>query len=87
MNESPSKPSPEETLRVLECEQILIAADQLARLLDISTRSVWRLLQSGELIEPIRLGGSVRWRLADVKQWVAEGCPPVSRPKKRNRRR
>ena len=80
------KQNPDEMLRVLECEQFLISADQLARLLDISTRSVWRLLHDGRIIAPLRLGGSVRWRLADVKQWVADGCPAVAPAKKKTRR-
>ncbi len=53
----------------------LIAAADLARLLDISTRALWRLRSAGRLPQPIRLGGAVRWRLAEIKQWIAAGCP------------
>jgi excisionase family DNA binding protein len=56
----------------------LIAADQLADMLDVSTRTVWRLLSAGRLIQPIRIGGSVRWRLNEVREWIAKGCPAVS---------
>ena len=55
-------------------EMRLIAADELARLLDVSTRTVWRLLSAGQLVQPIRLGGSVRWRLDEVRQWINNGC-------------
>jgi len=55
-------------------EMRLIAADELARLLDVSTRTVWRLLSAGQLVQPVRLGGSVRWRLDEVRQWINNGC-------------
>ncbi len=57
----------------------LIAADQLAAMLDISTRTVWRLLSTGRMVQPIRIGGSVRWRLDEVREWIAKGCPDVTR--------
>jgi len=54
---------------------LLLTVSQVGRLLQLSPRSVWRLLSAGEFIEPVRLGGSVRWRRAEVDRWVAEGCP------------
>ncbi len=88
MNHSAKKPDSETMLRVLESEQILISVDQLARLLDVSPRTVWRLRKDKQIVESLRVGGSVRWRLDDVKQWVADGCPAVTsgesnKPRKR----
>jgi prophage regulatory protein len=57
-------------------EPLLIGAEEVARMLDISPRSVWRLLSAGKLIEPVRIGGNTRWRFAEVRQWIADGCPP-----------
>ena len=54
----------------------LISADELARRLAISKRSLWRLRSAGELPQPIRLGGAIRWRLEDITKWIADGCPP-----------
>ena len=53
---------------------VLCAAD-LARLLGISERTVWRLDSAGSLPRPIRLGRSVRWRMAEVQAWLEQGCP------------
>jgi len=53
----------------------LISATELAELLQISTRTLWRLRSAGKLIRPIRLGGSTRWSLDEVQTWIAEGCP------------
>lgn len=59
-------------------QPILITADDLAAMLKVSTRTLWRLLAKGELPEPVRIGGSTRWRLDDVQQWIDGGCPAVA---------
>jgi len=57
-------------------EPLLISAEQLAEMLQISTRTLWRLLSSGKLLTPVHIGGSTRWRLEQVRLWIEEGCPP-----------
>lgn len=57
----------------------LISAEQVADMLSISTRTVWRLLSTGQMVQPIRIGGSVRWRLDEVRQWIDSGCPVVTK--------
>ena len=57
-------------------DPLLISADQLAEMLQISTRTLWRLLSAGKLITPVHIGGSTRWRLEQVRKWIDEGCPP-----------
>jgi excisionase family DNA binding protein len=47
----------------------LITTKELARLLQVSTRTVWRWLKAGAL-PPLRMGGSVRWRLDVVNAWI-----------------
>ena len=54
----------------------LITAAELARLMHISQRTVWRLVSAGRIIPPIRIGGNTRWRLDEVERWIADGCPP-----------
>ena len=53
----------------------LLTAKQLADLLQLSTRSIWRLKNAAKLPAPIEIGGSVRWKREEVRQWIAEGCP------------
>jgi excisionase family DNA binding protein len=43
-----------------------LSAAEVAELLGISRRHVWKLLASGRLPEPIRLGRSVRWLRDDL---------------------
>ncbi len=40
-----------------------------------SERQVRRLMKSGEIPTPVRLGGNVRWPLKSLAQWVDSGCP------------
>jgi excisionase family DNA binding protein len=63
-------------------ERLLISVDELATILRVSPRTVWRLLSAEKLIPPVRFGGAVRWRYGDVKQWIDGGCPPNSKPNK-----
>ncbi len=60
----------------------LLSAEKLAKKLDISVRTLWRLRAAGKLPAPVRLGGSVRWRPADIEAWLAAGCPEASRHKR-----
>ena len=57
----------------------LISAEEVAEMLSISTRTVWRLLSTGKMVQPIRIGGSVRWSLEQVRQWIDDGCPVVTK--------
>ena len=54
---------------------LLLSADRVAAALDISVRSLWRLRAAGQLPKPVKIGGSVRWRHEEIKQWIANGCP------------
>jgi predicted DNA-binding transcriptional regulator AlpA len=50
----------------------LLRAVDVATLLAISVRCVWRLVASGDLPRPIKLGGSTRWRACDLEAFIAE---------------
>lgn len=62
--------------RVPSVPQLLTASEAAARL-RISKRSWWRLVSAGKAPEPLRLGGSVLWREAELVAWVQAGCPAV----------
>lgn len=66
----------EERIQKLENAPALTAnAAQVARMLGVSVRQVWRLHATGRLPRPIRLGNCVRWRRAEIEAFVAAGCP------------
>jgi len=56
-------------------EMLAVSARQLAVMLGVSLRQVWRLNASGMLPRPIRLGGSVRWNRREILDWFKSGCP------------
>lgn len=58
-----------------DSKAILITAEKLAARLSLSKRTIYRLLSAGAMIKPIRLRGIVRWRAAEVEEWIAAGCP------------
>ncbi len=80
-------------MSIFDCEPIsvseplLISAAELASLLKLSTRSLWRHLSAGQIPKPVRIGGTVRWRLEEVRNWIAAGCPfPQARENERRRK-
>lgn len=54
---------------------LLMAVEQVAHLLQVSTRTVWRLVSAGKLVAPVYVGKAARWRYRDLKQWIEAGCP------------
>lgn len=55
----------------------LASVRAVAAMLGCSVRHVRRLADSGRMPAPVRLGALIRWRRADVEQWIAGGCPRV----------
>jgi predicted DNA-binding transcriptional regulator AlpA len=56
-------------------EALAVCARELAEMLNVSLRQVWRLNSAGKLPRPIRLGGSVRWDRQEILDWFKAGCP------------
>jgi excisionase family DNA binding protein len=57
----------------------LIAATAAAVLLGISTRHLLRLRDMGDIPAPLKIGRSVRWRRAELRDWLSAGCPSPRR--------
>jgi predicted DNA-binding transcriptional regulator AlpA len=64
-------------LKLPENQGILVDSKEAAKLLKISTRTLWGMHNSGEMPQPIRIGRAVRWSLEVLKRWAEAGCPPV----------
>ena len=52
-------------------EPLLVRAGVVANLLQISVRTLWRLNSVEAIPRPVRLGGTVRWKLDEIKKWIA----------------
>jgi len=54
----------------------LLSAEDLAKMLSLSRRQIFRLNSSGRIPASVRIGGAVRWRLEeDIQPWITMGCP------------
>lgn len=55
-------------------EPLLVSVDEVGRLLSVSKRTVWRLVSEEKIPQPVSFGGNTRWRLNELKDWIAKGC-------------
>jgi prophage regulatory protein len=57
-------------------EPMLISARDLAALLGVGLRTLRAMDVSGRIPAPLRLSpGCVRWRYAEIHDWIAVGAP------------
>ena len=63
----------------LAASPILVDAAAAAALLGISKGHFHNLRSTGSIPLPIRLGGSVRWPVEELRSWSRAGCPPRER--------
>lgn len=56
----------------------LLSVEQVATMLSVSKRTVWRMLSAGQLVEPIYVRGNTRWRHAEIQKWIDAGCPAAT---------
>lgn len=55
----------------------LLPVGEVAELLKVSERHVWRLADSGRMPAPVRLGKTCRWSRAALVAWITGGCLPI----------
>jgi predicted DNA-binding transcriptional regulator AlpA len=48
----------------------LLAVGEVARLFDISPRTVWRRVAAGEIPQPVSLGGLTKWRREEIQATI-----------------
>jgi len=54
---------------------LLLRASEVAGMLNISERTLWRMRSARQVPQPIRVGGTVRWQRLEIESWIADGCP------------
>lgn len=50
----------------------LLKAREVASLLGLGVRTVWRLASAGEIPRPIAVGRSARWLESELAAWIKE---------------
>lgn len=58
-----------------ETTPLLVGATEAARLCSVSEATWWRLAAAGKVPVPIKLGGRTLWRVGELREWTAAGCP------------
>lgn len=54
---------------------LLLKSQDAATLLGVSKAHFYRMHNAGKVPLPLRLGGAVRWRRAEMESWIAAGMP------------
>jgi len=62
----------------VSAELSMLTAEEIARLVNCSPRTVHRLADEGVIPQPVRIGGMLRWRQPEIKQWIDAGCPKAA---------
>ena len=62
---------------VLPDERLLVSASTLEWTFDTSAKTIRRWAAEGLMPPPYKIGKSLRWDAAELRQWIADGCEPV----------
>lgn len=54
-----------------EIKSELLSAREGAKILGVGLSTFWRLAAKGKVPQPIKIGGSTRWRRADIEALYA----------------
>lgn len=56
-------------------EALTVSAKELAIMLGVSVRQIWRLNAAGMLPRAVSLGGSRKWLRKEIEAFLEAGCP------------
>ena len=56
----------------------LLTVHEVAKLLGISTRQIWKLVKLGQVPAPLKLARSARWRQTEIFSFIANGLKLVN---------
>ncbi len=58
-------------------DERLLDVRQVSLALGLSDRSIRRMVRSGLVPRPVKLGQGIRWQSTVLDQWMRGGCKPV----------
>jgi prophage regulatory protein len=64
---------------IAEVEPLCLGADEVAALLGIGKTLLYELDSTGKIPPPLKLGNRCVWAIAELRSWVAAGCPDRQR--------
>lgn len=54
----------------MKLESQLLSVGEVAGMLGLGISTIWRQVRQGNLPRPVRIGGSTRWRRADIETLI-----------------
>lgn len=72
MDSAPPAPSSKSVNSLSPSAKHLLSAKEVARVLGIGERTVWRHRQAGQLPPPLIVGGRTLWHRPDIEEWIRE---------------
>ena len=67
----------QQTLQERPRKRRLGTVDDVAQELSLSTRQIYRLSEAGKMPPPMKIGGSNRWDMDAISQWISSRCPRI----------
>lgn len=64
-------------------KRLTLNVNEVSHLLGVSRRTVYRLLDAGQIPKPFKLGSATRWRRSDIELFVQAGSIRAFRRAKR----
>jgi excisionase family DNA binding protein len=58
-------------------ESAMIDVRTVAGKIDVSTRTVARLIAEGKIPQPAKVGALNRWPRTVIDKWIEDGCPSL----------
>ena len=65
-------------------EPVLLTVKEVAEMLGLSERTVYRLADVNKMPRPVKIGAAVRWRRNELDTWIEDGCPTSPKKAKKN---
>ena len=56
----------------MQTEQQYISDRALASRYQVARSTIWRWAANSQIPQPVKINGSTRWRLSDIKAWEAK---------------
>ncbi len=56
-------------------QSAMLTVHDVARMLNCSARTIYRLTDAGKMPRPVKLNALVRWPREVIEHWIAGGCP------------
>jgi len=60
-------------------DTMMLGVRDVAKMLQCSDRHVTNLRNEGRMPPAVKLGALVRWPRKTIEEWIAAGCPAVSK--------